>query len=94
MDQSITLPQPLFFKRAQGETVVFINAAHVVKIELDAVSMKSGKLHLDDGSTVEIGANETDWILHLMAAHSHEQNRILGEMKKLTGDEKRDWKMY
>jgi len=35
MTQPITLPQLLFHKGAQGGTKAFVNAAHVVRIELD-----------------------------------------------------------
>ena len=85
MTQPLTLPQPLFFKSTQGGKTVFINTAHVVKMELDAVELKRGTLHLDNGTQVEVGANDTDWIMRLMSAHFHEQMMIVGEMKKLSG---------
>lgn len=77
---------PLFFTVASGGTTTFINAAHVVKIEIEAVKRESGTLYLADGSTVELNANSADFIMRLMAIGAHEQMQALGDFKKLTGE--------
>jgi hypothetical protein len=86
MTDKITLPSPLFFTVAKGSTTMFINAAHVVKIEIEAVNLASGILHLDDGTQVELDANAAGTIMRLMAYHSHEQMQILSEFKRLGGN--------
>lgn len=85
MSDPITLPQPLFFTVAKGGTTTFVNAAHVVKIEIEAAGLSGGVLYLDDGSKVELGANEADWIMRLMSYHSHQQMQVVSAQKKLAG---------
>lgn len=82
------MTQPLFFSvvdSANPATTIFINAAHVIKIEIDAATRQSGIMHLVDGSQVQLNANDADLTMRLMAAGAHEQMIILGEFKKLTG---------
>lgn len=86
MADKVTLPQPLFFTVASGGTTTFINAAHVVKIEIEAATLSSGVLYLDDGTKVELNANAAGTIMRLMAFHSHEQMQVLSEFKKLGGN--------
>lgn len=85
MSDSVMLPQPLFFTIAKGGTTTFVNAAHVVKIEIEAASLSGGTMYLDDGSKVELGANEADWIMQLMSYHSHQQMQVINAQKKLAG---------
>ena len=63
-----------------------MNASHVMRIEIDAARRKSGSLFLEDGYTLELGANEADWIMRLMAAHSHQQMLVVSELKRLNGE--------
>jgi hypothetical protein len=89
MDDKLKLPEPLFFtviKPGEPGTTVFVNASHVMRIEIDAVQRKSGTLFLSDGSALELGANEADWIMRLMAAHSHQQMLVVSELKRLNGE--------
>lgn len=82
------LPQPLFFTVIDSSdpgTTTFINAAHVVRIDIEAVTLKSGTLHLVDGSKIQLDANAADWVMRLMAANSHEQGIVISEFKKMTG---------
>jgi hypothetical protein len=79
-------PHPLFFKIAKGATTIFVNAAHVVKIEIEAVDLNSGVLYMDDGTRAELGSNEVDWIMRLMSFHFHEQMKIVSEMKRCSGE--------
>ena len=85
MTEQITLPQPLFFKVANGGTTTFINAAHVVKIDIEAATLSNGTLYLSDGTQVELNANDADWIMRLMAYHGHEQMKVVSELKRLNG---------
>jgi hypothetical protein len=76
------MTQPLFFTvidSANPAVTSFINAAHVVRIDIDAVNRKSGTLHLINGAQVQLGANEADTIMRLMAVGAHEQHVILSE---------------
>lgn len=89
MDDKLKLPEPLFLtviKPGEPGTTVFVNASHVMQIEIDSAQRKSGMLLLDDGSTLELGANEADWIMRLMAAHSHQQMLVVSELKRLNGE--------
>lgn len=85
MGEKVTLPQPLFFKVARGGITTFINATHVVKIDIEAATLSSGTLYLNDGTQVELNANDADWIMRLMAYHAHEQMNVVNELKKLGG---------
>jgi hypothetical protein len=86
MNEKLALPQPLFFTIAQGGTTTFVNAAHVLKIEIEAVERNSGTLHLVDGSQLELNANAAHFIMRLMAAQSHQQMLVVGELKRLNGE--------
>jgi hypothetical protein len=77
------MTQPLFFKvidRASPETARFINAAHVVKIEIESAKLSGGSLYLQDGSTVEIGPNEAEWIMKLMGVAFDEQLKAINTL--------------
>ena len=76
---------PLFFSIARAGTSSFVNAAHVVRIDIDAATRESGSLTLVDGSTVDLNANDVDWIFRLMAIGADEQMQALSEFKKRTG---------
>ncbi len=76
------MTQPLFFQVNEGATVRFINAAHVVQIEIDSATKNGGTLHLQDGSKIEFGANEADWIMRLMARAKHEEGQAIGALYK------------
>lgn len=82
------MTQPLFFKvidSASPGTTTFINAAHVIRIDIEAATLKSGVMYLIDGTQLQLGANDADWIMRLMAAGAHEQMIIVSELKKMTG---------
>jgi len=84
-----SLPQPFFFKvvsPSDPSIVIFVNAAHVARIEIDSATLKKGTLHLVDGTTVMFGANEADWIMRLMSVHFHEQMQIVNQQKRLAGE--------
>jgi hypothetical protein len=79
---------PLFFtvidKQTPG-TTSFINAEHVVRIDIEATTRERGTMTLVDGSKVELNANNADWIMRLMAMGADEQMQALSEFKKKTG---------
>lgn len=86
--QFTKMTQPLFFTvidSASPGTTTFINAAHVVRIDIEAASLKSGVMHLIDGTQIQLGANEADWIMRMMAVGAHEQMVIINELKRMSG---------
>ena len=88
MKELPNLPTPLFFtvvSQNSPGTTMFVNAAHVMKIEIEAATRQHGSITLSDGSSIELGANEADWIMRLMAAHDHQQMIILSELKNMSG---------
>ncbi len=76
------MTQPLFFKVTEGEKIRFINAAHVVQIEIDAATMSSGSLQLQDGSRIEFGADEADWIMKLMGVVDEQLKVVFGAFNR------------
>ncbi len=57
-----------------------------MRVEIEAAQLRSGTLYLDDGASIEFGANEADWVMRLMSFHFHQQMKVVSEMKKLAGE--------
>ncbi len=78
------MTQPLFYTIVSGGMTTFVNAAHVVKIEIETAPPKSGVIHLDSNSKIKLNANDADEIMRLMAFADDEQMQAINDFKKRT----------
>jgi len=67
-DEEDDMTRPMFIKVVEGKKVEFINISHVVRVEVvhpGDGQPGAGRIHLQDGSTRELGEGEINWVMRV-----------------------------
>lgn len=67
-DEEDDMTRPMFIQVVEGKKVEFINISHVVRVEVIHPSdgqPGSGRIHLQDGSSRDLGEGEINWVMRV-----------------------------